>query len=194
MAVQPKLVDHTDVHQALANLCDGFGSPADGALDCEAIAPESLPASYQRLLVHHAHMTSTLREYHGLDVCLRVLEYRDDGEFYRRMILLTAGETGPVVEFGVVRLALSHLDKEVRSAIIERKTPLGDLFNRHEVLTRVEPKWFVRYPRGGVLAEAFGPKVTGELYGRLGTIYCNGQPAVELLEVVTDARARSEAL
>ena len=49
----------------------------------------------------------------------------------------------------------------------------------------VQPKWFLRFDPGSTILEWMKAKTDKPYYGRLGTIYCNGEPAVEVLEVVT---------
>jgi len=48
-----------------------------------------------------------------------------------------------------------------------------------------KPRFFVRFPAGGPVLNLFGASETRPVYGRLGTIYCDEEPAIELLEIVT---------
>jgi hypothetical protein len=53
------------------------------------------------------------------------------------------------------------------------------------VLRRIKPRWFMRFPGGGPLLTFFGDTTGRPMYGRIGTIYCNEEPAIDLLEIVT---------
>ena len=139
----------------------------------------------RRLLVHDNHMTAMLKAAHGQDVALDVLEHRRQGHTYRRKILLTVDQGKRFVEFGIVRLNLECVAEEVRDAILNRRTPLGAILGKHNVLTHVEPKWFLRFPSESPILQYLNSS-RREAFGRLGMIYCDGEPAVELLEVVPD--------
>jgi hypothetical protein len=143
-----------------------------------------MPSSARNLLLHENHMTSVLGDHHGQPVELNVLDYRQAGDQYRRKIVLTVDEGRRVVEFGVVRLDLGCLLPEARKAILARRQPLGDIFGQHQVLTRVQPLWYLRFSPECPIVDYFRPLPAGSLYGRIGVIHCDGRPALELLEVV----------
>jgi chorismate-pyruvate lyase len=154
----------------------------------ELLAPKDVPEPYHRLLVHAHHMTVTVEEFYGSKVDARVLERRREGDIYCRKILLALQSDGRVVQSGVVRIRLNYCSEPVRAAILEEKTPLGRILIEHDVLRRIEPTAYLRVEPGPVPASWFGP--TGAerpTYGRLGYIFCDGQPAVELLEIVAPA-------
>lgn len=171
------------------DLCAGVGESDEALIGAVAVTAAELPWAYRELLAHHGHMTRKLSAYHGGPPTLEVLEHRHEGDVYSRKIVLRAPGSGAVVEFGIVRLDLSCTSDEVREAILERKTPLGDIMTRFDVMTRVEPKWFLHFQPAGVLARYFGELAGDVLYGRIGMIYFHDQPAMELLEIVTDRRA-----
>jgi chorismate-pyruvate lyase len=152
--------------------------------DHEVIPPAAVPEPYHRLLVHHHHMTVTVEEYFGSRVNVRVMDRRHAGDSYARKILLELQSDGRVVQFGVVRIRLDFCSEPVRAAILEEKTPLGRILIEHDVLRRIEPKAYFRVTPGELLTKWFGlpdPRVT---YGRLGIIHCDGQPAIEVLEIL----------
>ena len=78
---------------------------------------------------------------------------------------------------------LAYVSKEVRDEIRAKRAPLGDILIRHNVLRRISPRWYFRFPGHTPVAQAFG-ETGGDVYGRVGTIYCNEEPAIDLLEVV----------
>ena len=149
-----------------------------------------MPAPYRNLLVHNNHMTSALASHYGHPVSLRVLGEQRDGHIYSREILLTLGRSDNVVEYGIMRIDLSLVTEAVRSRILARTVPLGDILMRHKVLRRIEPKWFVRFGEGSPLLAHFGSDVK-EAFGRIGIIHCDHKPAIELLEVVVAGRDRT---
>ena len=184
--VQKKQLDHSNPQEALADLCEGFFEDRSWVSSCEAVEADDIPQPARELLVHHKHMTATLKAHHGQDVELQVLADRLEGDQYTRKIILTLPGRSGVVEFGIVRLDLRFTDEEVRAAILGRAAPLGAILIGHRVLTKVTPKWYLRFPADCPVMTYFGqPPV--EAYGRLAMIQCNGDAAVELLEVVPGA-------
>jgi hypothetical protein len=133
-------------------------------------------------------MTLRLNAYHETSVALRVHRHEQAGDLYHRLITLTPPGSEHVVEVGVVRVHLNYTDEAVRQEILERETPLGDILTQHNVLRRIEPRWFVRCDAGNPVLALFNRPLGGAVYGRLGVIHCNDEPAIELLEVVADDR------
>lgn len=177
----------SDAHTALEDLCGGMLGPNLSA-SAEVVTSAQMPVEFQRLLAHPNHMTTTLAAYHGKPVALRILETRLEGNQYRRTIVLMPVGTSYVVELGVVRINLNFTPSEVRREILEQRAPLGDILIRHDVMRRIQPRWFLKFEERGPVFEAFGRKLPGSPYGRLGTISCDDQPAIELLEVVGSDR------
>lgn len=184
--VRQKLTDYHSMGEALVDLCGGLCVHEAACLQCEPISPDQMPEPFRGLLVHHDHMTSTLGDYFRRPVELSVLGHELDGDLYRRRIVLTLAGTDRIVEFGIVRIDLSYTSDEVRAAILDRSIPLGEILIEHDVLCRIEPRWYLRVD--GECPELTGAESTfaGEAFGRVATIYCNQQPAIELLEIVTD--------
>lgn len=179
------LADWTCAKDALREMCSGFRG-ADGLrMDFEVVDPEQMPEAQRRLLVHTQHMTHALHAHHRKPVDLYVMEHLRDGDLYSRKIFLTRANSAHTVELGVVRLDLRYLDPGPRDEILRERTPLGAVLTQHNVLRRIEPRWYIRLGDGSDLLRWFGSRETGEHFGRLGTIYCNGEPAVEVLEIVT---------
>jgi hypothetical protein len=184
-----KIAQLSSPREALDSLCEWFYEDRLSAEGCEPVSPSDMPQASRDLLIHHEHMTLQLQAYHRRPIELRVLHHRTDGNLYVRNVELVLAGTDHVVEFGIVRLDLDFVAKDVREAILARKRPLGDILIEHDVLRRIEPRWYFRFEQDSPIAAHFGPDHDGDVYGRLGTIYCEEQPAIELLEVVTEARA-----
>ena len=173
-----------DPHATLAALGEGFFDDDAWLRGCEQMNSADLPEGSRSLLVHSRHMTATLNAHYEQSVELRVLSLHDEPKAYRRKILLTVDAGARVVEFGIVRLHLEALPAAARKEVQARKLPLGEIFAKHDVLTRVVPCWYLRFSPPSPIVQYFAPQPPTEAYGRLGVIHCDGQPAVELLEVV----------
>ena len=76
-------------------------------------------------------------------------------------------------------------DEMGKAEIKEQKTPLGRILIQHNVLRQVQLATLWKIETGEDLSALFQLPVGSEVYGRTALIFCNGEPAVELLEVVT---------
>lgn len=145
---------------------------------------ESLPPEYRRLLAHNQHMTVTVESYHRSSVDLKVLSEEASPTHYWRKILLLRQSDHAVVQFGIVRLTFGFLPPEVRQKIEERKAPLGRILISHNVLRRVELVALWKVTPGAELSQLFQLGGSRQTFGRTARIYCHGDPAIELLEIV----------
>ena len=171
--------------EALSELCAGYDGAAGLPIDFDEISPEEMPQPARQLLVHQSHMVRTLHGHYGVPVDVHVMERHRDGNLYSRKIFLTLRETDHVVEYGLVRMDLRPMPKRVVESIVAEHAPLGSILIAHNVLRRIQPKWYLRFNQGNPILDWFGCQTAGPLCGRLGTIYCNGEPTIELLEIVT---------
>ncbi|MHC5111901.1 MAG: hypothetical protein ACYTHJ_18710 [Planctomycetota bacterium] len=172
------------LHALAAELCDDYAWA-----DAGIVSADVLPGHYRELLVHNEHMTTTLGSFHDDRVRLRVLKRMVEGDLYLRMIQLVAGPDDKVVEFGILRFNLATAPLEVRREVEAASTPLGDILIKHGVMREIEPRWFVQIDGRSPLVEQMGFQAGENLFGRIGRIHCDGHPAIELLEVVTETRA-----
>ena len=83
-----------------------------------------------------------------------------------------------------MRVHLQYCSDAVRKEIIAGQTPLGRILIQHNILRRIEPTAFLRVIPGTAMMSWFGLDRPKPTYGRLAYIHCDGQPAVELLEIV----------
>jgi chorismate-pyruvate lyase len=134
------------------------------------VASDVLPEVYRRLLSHANHMTVTVEEHHGDEVDVEVLRSDTESHRYRREILLRTHRANRVVQYGIVRLNTNYLEESPRNEILAQKKPLGRVLIEHNVMREIE------------LFDLF--EVTTVTYGRTALLYCNQDPAIELLEVV----------
>jgi hypothetical protein len=172
-------------HEALADLLSPFIGSAPVTPACEEVSADQLPEPFHWLLVHRNHMTKVLEAQYGRPMELEVLEHHLDDEFYTRKILLRPQGHNEIVEVGVVRLNFRFMAREVKDEILKRETPLGAILIRHKVLRKVQPRWYMKFPASAPLLVATGVSYPHDTFGRIGTIYCNQEPAIEVLEVVS---------
>lgn len=168
--------------KALANL---FYLSLDELGRFEEVSPEEVPELSRQLLWHDQHMTVTVEEHHQVAVDVRVLNTHVTPTHYSRRIVLTRQSDERVVQFGIVRLNVDFLGSKVREEIERQQTPLGRILIQHNVLRHVRPLSLWRIEPGPDLQKLFELGNEATCYGRTALIYCNGLPAVELLEVVT---------
>ena len=112
-----------------------------------------------------------------------MLEERLEDELYCRKITLVKQGTDQVVQFGIVRFNFHFVTQEVRDEILRGDIPLGRILIDYNVLREVELAAIVRLTAGPDLARCLQMPEGETTYGRLATIFCNHQPAVDLLEV-----------
>lgn len=170
---------------AIDELCGVFRDYSSFADCCEVVTPEQMPETYRQLLVHNRHMTLVLQEHHGKPINLYVMDAVRDGDFYTRKIFLAKGLNAPAIELGVVRLDLRCIEGLPRQEILQQRTPLGAVLVKHNVFRRIEPRWYLKFPAGSPMLAWMGYPNDGPFYSRIGTIWCNDEPAIELLEIAT---------
>ena len=158
--------------------------PSDYLRAWELVPADQVPEPYHHLLVHEYHMTVTVEAHHGSLVDVRIMERKQDQTIYARKILLALQASDRIVQFGIVRIRLDFCSPPVRDAILAGHTPLGRILINHNVLRRIEPTAFLRIIPGPAMMQWFGLSEPIPTYGRLALIHCDGQPAIELLEIV----------
>jgi chorismate-pyruvate lyase len=144
----------------------------------------SIPQPHQQLLAHDKHMTVTLEAYHSTPVAVEVLDVRKDSKYYSRRSLLRRQVDQAIVQLGIVLLHVEFLAAPVRDEIVAEQIPLGRILIQHNVLRTVELCRLYRVECGEDLANIFGVAPGVATYGRTALIHCNGEPAVQLLEIV----------
>lgn len=143
-----------------------------------------VPPPLDRLLDHNEHMTVTVEAFHRqkVDVVVHRCERYDN--WYAREITLVGGRSGRVVQYGIVRLDVDTLDEDVWRRIESQEVPLGRVLIEHNVLREVQLCELWQVSAGESLAERLEIEAGDLVYGRTARIYCNGEPAIELLEIV----------
>lgn len=170
-------------HAELNSLTQSFPDIPPLVEAAEHVPAALVPEPYRTLLVHNEHMTVTMEQYHRCGVDVRILDHRHDGNVYSRKILLLKSGTETVVQFGIVRFDFSFVTDAVREEIIDGDAPLGRVLINHNVLRHIDLGALLRVKAGESLAKYFGMNAGEFTYGRLATIFCNQNPAVDLLEI-----------
>jgi chorismate-pyruvate lyase len=168
----------------LESLVRLFHDSLDALGSFEEVDAGDVPAPYDRLLAHHGHMTETVESFHGSPVDVRVLATNRVGSRYAREILLVRRRDGAIVQYGIMRVNFDFLSEEVQREILLENCPLGRILIEHNVHRRVQLCRLFRVQCGPRLARGFelaGPAAT---YGRTARIECDGQGAIELVEIV----------
>ncbi len=150
----------------------------------DEVDSHDLARDYRMLLAHDSHMTVTVERFHNGPVDVRVLETKLTGSHYARKILLTRQSDGAIVQFGIMRLDFSCVSPAVRREVEGQAMPLGRILIQHNVLRVVHLTKLYRVTAGEDLCRHFNVAAGDVTYGRTAIIDCDGEPAVELLEIV----------
>ncbi len=175
----------------LTGLYSIFGTPLTEVPHARFCPAEEVPEPFRRLLDHEEHMTVRMEERHGSPLRLKIIEETSEGNWYARKILLLHGANDRVLQFGIMRFNFDWCSPEIREAIRRGDTPVGRILIEHDVLRRISTHALMKIVPNAELREVFGlparqardGSAPRYAYGRLATIYCNEEPAVDLLEI-----------
>ncbi len=177
---------------------DLYGLFGRRAPEAVVVPRAAVPRPQRALLDHEDHMTVTLEAHHGGVVDVDVLDRVAYGGRYARRILLRRASAA-VVMFGIVLIDFRFTTEAARREVLSETTPLGHVLIRHSRLRRISTHCLLEIEPDREMRRHFGlgDRVDcnrSPVHGRLATIFCDGRPAVELLEVVPpgpSAQARS---
>lgn len=170
-----------------------FSRPGPDFAVFREVSAAGVPEPARGLLDHTSHMTVAMERLHGTPLGLRVVaRARDAGgtnPWYAREILLLA-PSGAVVQYGIVRIDLSHVDAATAAAVRGARLPLGRVLIDAGLLREVHAVALLEVEPGPRLAALFGPEPAAPetTYGRVAEISLGGHPAVELLEILPPRR------
>ncbi len=151
------------------------------------------PPPYNALLDHHKHMTVTVESHYDEKVDVHVHRCDRHENWYSREITLVTKETGRIVQYGIVRLNVDTLDGEVWRRIESQSVPLGRVLIEHNVLREVQLVGLWRIKAGPSLAAMLRVQVGETVWGRTALIYCDGEPAIKLLEILSPTQSKDAA-
>ncbi len=155
----------------------------------EPVDSATLPEPYRSLLVHERDMTSTLGQFHGDDIVLKVLHsHNGDGAYYREVLLLAKRSQCPV-EYGVIKIHLGQFPGPARDAITEAAAPLGQLLHDYSIGHLSRPSGFLRVEYDDHIGGLFGLDEQPVLFGRRNTLYDSTaeHPLAEIVEILPPA-------
>ena len=179
-------ISRDDSEVKIEQLLDQFYSDPPGYSELgEFCGVDEVPAPYDGLLDHHKHMTVTVESHYGEPVDVVVHRTKRQQNWYSREITLQTHLTHKTVQYGIVLLNVDSLEPAVWKLIESQKVPLGRALIEHNVLREVQLCELWRVLAGPKLASLLGIAVGDTLFGRTALIYCDGEPAIELLEIVT---------
>ena len=169
------------MHEDLLRL---FYDAADDLAEFQPVDAAAMPDDYRRLLDHEDHMTVTVEAFYGGPVDVEVVQLVEDDDRYAREIVLTFGSDRRVVQYGIMRIQFGSVPEDVRRQIEARQTPLGRILIEHNVLRRIRRLQLFRVEPHARLCGLLKLDAPRRTFGRTASIDCNGEPAIELLEIV----------
>jgi hypothetical protein len=110
----------------------------------ERVDGAALPEPYRSLLVHERDMTSTLGQFHGDDIGIKVLHRHNGGDAFFREVLLLAKRDWRPVEYGAIKINLGQFPEPARDAITGAGVPLGQLLHDYGIGHLSRPSGFLR--------------------------------------------------
>lgn len=152
-------------------------------LSAEHVAKEATPEPYRQMLVHELHMTVTMEAWYKSAVDVIVIDQRFEDDLYLRRSLLRKHGTDKIVQLGYVRFNFAYVTDVVKQEILGGQIPLGRVLIQHNVLRHVDLGAIIRFTAGPGIANRLQMKEGQVTFGRLATIFCNGSPAIDLLEI-----------
>ena len=158
------------------------------APECVVVQPDEIPFPQDQLLVHHDHMTEVLaeapRRRRSRCTCWRSTS---TATVYTRKISLTPPASRTRSSSGGSSGSTSGTwprgaRRDPGQAVAAGRDP--DQARRAPAdQAAVVPPLPRRRPGAGLFGD---PTRRRRLYGRIGTIYCNDEPAIEVLEIVVN--------
>ena len=144
---------------------------------------QDVPEPYHSLLVHKQDMTSTLGQFHGDEIGLRVLSLEIRGNaYYREVMLLTKRSQRPV-EYGAIKIDISAFPSQAQAAIATAVVPLGQLLKDYKIDYKSMPSGFLSIQCDDYIGELFNYPEKPLLFGRRNTLY-NINSDAKMAEIV----------
>lgn len=154
----------------------------------ESIDGQAVPEPYRSLLVHERDMTSTLENFHGSRLQVRLIGRKTVGnDYYREVVLVLEGNEKPV-EFGAICIHLDRFSKPIRDLILAEQLPLGRILNDNAIAYQSQPKAYLRLASDKTIDRLLNLRGAQILYGRRNTLLDTaGHPLAEIVEILPPA-------
>lgn len=154
----------------------------------DAIEGAAIPEPGRTLLVHERDMTSTLEQFHGAGLHLRVLGCEQRGDDYFREVVLELDGTNRPVEFGAIVIHLARFSPAARAAILAGRFPLGHVLREYQVPYLSRPRAFLRVASDPFINGMLDLQGAHVLYGRRNTLLDPaGHSLAEIVEILPPA-------
>jgi hypothetical protein len=145
---------------------------------------EKLPKREQLLLVHANDMTTTLSEFYGGPLHVKILHKTQRDDLYLREVYLCT-ESDQIVEYGVIAVALEQFTVSQQSAIHAGQVPLGGLLHQFQVPFVSAPIGYVSLPAKGLNVSSLPAPAGSTCFGRFNRLSKpTGEPLAWILEVL----------
>lgn len=156
----------------------------------DQIDGQAMPEPYKSLLVHERDMTSTLENFHGTGIHLRLLGRQLRGDDYFREVALQLDGSERPVEFGAIVIHLDRFSTGAREAILAERFPLGHVLKDHGVAYLSRPQAFLRVASDQFINDVLGLHGAHVLYGRRNTLFNPAsEPLAEIVEILPPSAA-----
>ncbi len=149
---------------------------------------DEVPEPYKQLLVHNRDMTPTLKAYYKDTLEVEVLRRDQRGDFYFREVLLVIHGSRQPAEFGAIKINLALLSSPARKEILEERTPLGEILEKHAIEHSSRPKAYLQIKSDEFIGAVFKLSQPQWLYGRRNTLSDPAHRAIaEIVEILPPA-------
>ena len=154
----------------------------------DVVEPDAVPQPYRGLLVHTSDMTSTLENFHGSSVHLRLLRREKRGDEYFREVILLLEKPEKAVEFGAIKINLPRFPREAREQILQEHWPLGRILRTFNIAYRSRPAGFLRVSADSLISDALHVPEGERLFGRRNNLLdLEDHPLAEIVEILPPA-------
>jgi len=151
-----------------------------------AIDGDAMPEPYRKLLVHEDDMTPTLEAFYDCTLTLQLLNVlRDDSVLTRNVVLRDEVSWRPI-EFGAIRIDLSHFGDQTRGLVEGCHVPLGTILNQYNIEHACHPSTFIELDADDVIQTALELPAAAVLYGRRNVLTApDGRTIADVVEILS---------
>jgi chorismate-pyruvate lyase len=144
-----------------------------------------LPDPQRSLLVHERDMTPTLEGFHKERIHLHLLEKRQEGDTFYRLVVLTTDDTEKAVEYGAIAIHLELFPERARELITGCHVPLGSILARESIPHASCPQGFFRLEAERRISDALRLPGPATLYGRRSALRTlEGRVLADVVEIL----------
>jgi len=151
---------------------------------CTEARVASMPFPFSKLLPFNHHMTHTLEAHFQQPTKLQVYSSKKTDDVYARAITLSiensraGGELK--IQFAILCVYLQYVPPQARKEILEEKIPMGRILKQNNIATHVQLQSVIKVQE----SEELSKHITLPTYGRTALIFCDGKPAIHVLEIL----------